>query len=118
MGKLVGKETEKAIFDTIDDVRNMKQPRGRKSRRRVRTGGGGGGSASRSYVTITSATDAENYVGDVLEYPGGPGIVSGVAIVALGATANPFQPGYSTFADQSQDSEGNIIYYIDPFTLG
>lgn len=73
------------------------------------TGGG-----SRSYIEITSVTDAANYIGIVLNNPIDlETIKSGVAISVPGAITNEFQVGYRDFADLS-----NGIYYPDGTLLG
>jgi len=83
-------------------------------RRRVRTKSKGGGGAERPYVIITSVTDAENYIGDVL---GGPADLSvkttGVAIVVSGATSNDYSVGATGFCDLV-----DAVYYLSGGVLG
>ena len=113
MAKVLSDNTANRLMIALDEVDNLrKDPRG-KTRRRIRTVSKGGG-ASRSYVVITSVTDAANYVGNVLTSPADSTVLkSGVTIQVAGAVANPFIIGYTAFADLIDD-----IYYLEGDLLG
>lgn len=68
------------------------------------TGGG-----VRAYVVITTATDAEHYIGNVLKGPGQTTIVkTDVEIQVFGAAENKLSVGYTNFADKVED-----VYYLN-----
>ncbi len=82
----------------------------------IETGGGEGG--SRSYVVITAVNSASSYVGDVVISPDDSDVlVEGVNIAVENATSNPFEEGYSAFADKSIDGSGDDIYYLSALLL-
>lgn len=99
----------------IDDVTDPENPT-RESKWIAHVGGAGGG--GRSWVIITSVTDAANYIGNVLSGPSGTVSKEGVDIRVFNATANEFSEGYANFADKGTDSEGNEAYYLDGAILG
>ena len=75
---------------------------------------GGGGGASRSYVIVTSVTDVDNYIGNVLTSPNDATVLeTGVTIQVAGAVANPFKVDYDAFADKVDD-----IYFLEGDLLG
>jgi hypothetical protein len=117
MAKLLKDETAKRLIPALDAVEAMAQPRNRATRRRVRTSGGAGG-ASRSWVVITSVTDAANYIGTEQKGPSDSTVVkSGITIKVYGATANEFTEGFKAFADKVKEN-GADVYYIDGAILG
>lgn len=114
MAKVLSDNTANRLMIALDVVDNLPAPTRGQSRRRVRTKSKGGGGASRSYVIITSVTDAANYVGNVLTSPADPTVVkTGVTIQVAGAVANPFRVDYPAFADLVDD-----IYYLEGDLLG
>jgi len=75
---------------------------------------GAGGGASRSYVIVTSVTDAANYVGNVLVSPNDATVLeTGVTIQVAGAVANPFKVDYDAFADKVDN-----IYFLEGDLIG
>lgn len=75
----------------------------------VETGGGG-----RAYVIITAVTSPTAYVGNVLKGPDDATVKeTGVDIKVKNATANEFNIGYDTFADEVDGT-----FWIDGDLLG
>jgi len=77
-----------------------------------------GGVASRPWVQITSVTSPSAYIGDLYDSPGGSVEEAGITISVYGAESNEYTVGYAAFADKSEDSSGNEVYYIDGYLLG
>ncbi len=116
MAKLISNRDAARLGPALNAIESMTQPKNRASRRRVRSVSNGG--SVRQWVVITSATDPSTYTGDLYDFPNGSIEETGISIKVLGAVSNEFKSGYSAFADKSEDSDGNDVYYIDGFLLG
>ncbi len=114
MAKLLKDETARRLMASLDVTESLTQPRNRAVRRRIRSVGG----SQRSYVEITSSSSPSEYIGNVLEYPGGPTSEEDVKIEVFGATTNEYNDGYSAFADLGTNVDGDDVYYIDGYLLG
>jgi hypothetical protein len=115
MAKLLSDRSAQRLGPALDAIESSAPRKGRSPRRRIRSNGAG---SVRSWVVITGVTDAANYTGDVYDFPEGEAVENNVIIQVLGATQNPFQTGYGSFADKSTNAQGDEIYFIDGYLLG
>jgi len=108
MGNVLSDRTTNRMLRTIDFVEGMAAPVHARSNRRVRSSGGGG--AERPYIIITTSTDVNNYVANVITPTSATVITTGVTVKALEPDAGQKLPvGRKMFADIVDD-----IYYIQP----
>ena len=108
MAKVLKDRTAERMMTTINTVEGMAAPVQSRLRRRVRTASNGG--AQRPYIKITTSTDVNNYIADVITPTSSTKLVEDVTVKALEPDAGQKLPvGREMFADIVDG-----IYYIQP----
>lgn len=108
MAKVLTDRTAERMLTTINTVEGMQSQVQSRLRRRVRSSGGGG--AQRPYIKITTSTDVNNYIADVITPTDATKLVEDVTVKALEPDAGQKLPvGREMFADIVDG-----IYYIQP----
>ncbi len=108
MPKVLSDSMAVRVVNVVNTVEGMAAPVQTRLRRRPRSPGGGG--AQRPYIKITTSTDVNNYIADVITPTSSTKLVEDVTVKALEPDAGQKLPvGREMFADIVDG-----IYYIQP----
>jgi hypothetical protein len=108
MGNVLSDRTSERMLNAINFVEGMAAPVQARSNRRVRTRGNGG--AERPFIIITTATNVNDYIANVITPTSATVLISAVTVKAKQPDSGQKVPvGKEMFADLVDG-----IYYIEP----